>query len=284
MRLLLLFSIAALSFYGCTLPVAVVDVRQERPVPLREIAGEGLPDNMIHDEGSGFHYKFEYDRHNLYLKLASEDPVLVSKIAYFGLTVWIDRAGERNRDQGFRFPMTARVAGMGTGSTGNRAGMTAPRPEGGSARSLPEAPGTLLERAEEIELIGIYGTASRTVKIWDSRIRVRVAMVDGIFIYEAVIPFEMLQRGFDPFAAGGQWTVGLETGHYVSPAQPRQVQPRGGSPGGGIGQPGRMPGQYPGQYPTQYPMADRARFDARGGEMAALSRPSRLWLRLEFVR
>ncbi|TVR74692.1 MAG: hypothetical protein EA408_02010 [Marinilabiliales bacterium] len=268
-------------------------MRQESPVSLRHLAAGELTDNMIHDEGSGFHYKFEYDRNNLYLKLAAEDPVLVSKIAYFGLTVWIDRAGERNKDQGFRFPVPARVAGRPAGGSGTQAGVTARRaqegmaanrPGEGSARILPEKPGALLERAEEIELIGIYGSASRTVKIWDSRIRVSVAMVEDLLVYEAVIPFEMLQRGFDPFTAGGQWTVGLETGHYEPPAQPRQVQPRGGSPSGGIGQPGRMPGQYPGQYPSQYPMADRARIDARGGEMAAFSRPSRLWMKLEFAR
>ncbi len=283
MRLLILFSIVLTVLYACSTPTALVELRQEKPEPLKKVAAIGLPGNMVHDERSGFHYNFEYDRNNLYINLAAEDPNLVSKIAFFGLTVWIDREGDRNREQGFRFPMPARVtvAPREEARTGQQPGRTGGGTQRTGAGTSGLSTGYLLDMAEYIELMGIYGTSTRKVNTRDSRIRVTASMVDNIFVYEAVVPYEMLGWGYNPLAAGGRMSIGLETGYYDPPSPSRQA-PAARRPDGGLGQPGRMPGQYPGRYPGQYPMPDQVRTGQRTGPLASLSRPSRLWVKLEF--
>ncbi len=283
MRLSILFTIVLSVLYGCSTPTALVESRKDKPVPLNQAAAEGLPGNMVHDERSGFHYNFQYDRNSLYINLAADDPDLVNKIAYFGLTVWVDKEGERNREQGFRFPMPARlpVAHRAEAGTGRQPGRADGGTQGTGARTPGTNPGSVLDLAEDIELIGIYGSSIRKVKMRDSRIRVTASMVNNILVYEAVVPYEMLGWGYNPVAAGGRMSIGLETGYFDPPSPSRQA-PSARRPDGGFGQPGRMPGQYPGRYPGQYPMPDQVRTGQRTGPLAALSRPSRLWVRLEF--
>ncbi len=283
MRLPILFSILLSVLYACSAPTALVESRQKKPSSLKEAAAGGIPGNMVHDERSGFHYNFEYDRNNLYINLAADDQDLVNKIAFFGLTVWVDKEGQRNREQGFRFPLPARVPVVPPSDT--RQGRQPGRNSAGTQRTVAGAaagtPGYLLDMAENIELIGIYGTSTRMVRTRDSRIRVTASMVNDVLVYEAVVPFEMLGWGYDPIAAGGKMSVGLETGYFDPPSPSRQA-PAARRPDGGLGQPGRMPGQYPGRYPGQYPMPEQVRAGQRTGPLASLSRPSRLWVNLEF--
>ena len=277
-KTLLLLAILILS--GCSMPTAIVAPKQEQRVALMEEVKEGLPDRMKYHEKTGFSYEFQYDRYNLYLKLATSDPDDIRKIVYFGFSVWIDRKGEKNQDQGFRFPRGARLsqlerpAGRSQGTTGATQG-TAVRSGGDDLNSV-------LERTDEIDLIGIYGTATRTVKMRDSRIRVRAEIADGILTYEAVIPFEMLEFGYNPLAAHSNMSIGLKTGHFEAPSRSDRQRPPQTRTGDGIGRRGPGQGQYPGQYPGRTP--ERSIMESRSSEMGRLSRPTSLWIALEFDR
>lgn len=275
MRLIsILFFLALILISSCSVPVAIVEPRRADREVLTEEIQNGLPARMTLHEGSGFYYGFEYDRNNLYLRLATSDPEVKTKIAYFGLTVWIDREGDKNKVQGFTFPKAAKIPTASQSST-RRSGTGRPA-EGITISSV-------LRRAEEIDLIGIYGTSVRTVKMRDSRIRAETGLVEDFLVYEATIPFEMLEYGYDPGRSGTGISVGLETGHLEMPrSSDRQRPPQGRTGGDGMRRPGGMTGQYPGQYPGRIP--DRSMMDQRPSDINKLSRPTRLWLTLEFER
>jgi hypothetical protein len=140
-----------------------------------------------------------------------------------------------------------------------------------------------LRMAEEIDLIGIYGTSVRTVKMRDSRIRAKTGLVEDFLVYEATIPFEMLEYGYDPARSGNGISIGMETGYLDMPRSSNRQSPYQGTRGGdGMRRPGGMTGQYPGQYPGRIP--DRGMMDQRPSEINRLSKPTRLWLTLEFER
>lgn len=253
------------------MPVALV-VPEREPLVTEGKFAAGMKESMQYDEGSGFYYDFGYDTANLYLNLVVGDPDVIRKIAYFGFTVWIDRMGGKSQDQGFRFP------------TGIRIRQYQPEGQGGQAVSAGLHGGdvsNLIEISEEIDLIGIYGTSVRRVKMRDSRIRVIAEVVDDILFYRAVIPYEVLGFGYDPLSAGSGISIGLETGHFEQPsASDLRRQPS--RSGDMMGRPGGMTGRYPGQYPGRIP--DRGMLEQRSSEINSLSRPTRLWLALEFER
>ncbi len=263
---LFVFPVVMLFVTGCATPEALVTSRDAVDEFILTGFSSGMTDGMELHENSGFYYKFERDRDNLYLLLATSDLVLQRKIIYFGLTIWTDRTGNHNKNQGFRFPVD------------------------GQARPLyPSVPqvqaetdfNTLLSRAGEIDLIGIYGSSVRTVKRRDSRIRVDASIQDDFLVYKAVVPFGLLKHGFNPVADNGKMSLGIETGSFKAPSQNRRARDFDGRrPGGGLGQPGgmtgRMPGQAPGRMPGQEQPAEQ------WSDMNLLSRPTRLWIDLSF--
>ena len=265
-NLLFIFPVVMLFVFGCATPEAVVTSREV--VDEFTIAGfsPGMTDRMEFHENSGFYYKLERDRDNLYLLLATSDLVLQRKIIYFGLTIWTDRTGNHNKNQGFRFPVA------------------------GQARPLylfgPEAQtetdfNILLNRAGEIDLIGIYGSSVRTVKRRDSRIRVDASIQDDFLVYKAVVPFGLLKHGFNPEADNGKMSLGIETGSLEASSQERRARDFDERrPGGGIRQPGGMTGRMPGQAPGRMPVSEQA--PEQRSDMNLLSRPTRLWVDLSF--
>ena len=285
MRIIKTFLLLAILIHsGCSMPTALVAPKTEQRAPLKEEVKDGLPEGMQYHEKTGFSYEFQYDKDNLYLKLATRNPDDIRKIVYFGFSVWIDRNGEKNQVQGFRFPRDARLsqverpAGRSQGTAGTSQGTTGRASVGGL--------NSVLERADEIDLIGIYGTATRTVKMRDSRIRVKAEIADDILTYEAVIPFEMLEFGHNPLAAHSNMSIGLKTGHFEAPSRSDRQRPPQTRTGDGTGRRGPGQGQYPGQYPGRDPgsMPDRSMMESRSSEMGRLSRPTSLWIALEFDR
>ncbi len=259
--------IAVLFLSGCKTPTAIVNLRQAEDD--LTIAGfdSGITERMEFHENSGFFYKFDYDKENLYLILATSDEDLQRKIVFFGLAVWTDRTGGHNKNQGFRFPPADNLL--------NNQQVMAP------ARS-PDDLRSLLERTDKIELIGIYGNSVRTVKRRDSQIRINAGFVDDVLIYRATVPFGLLEHGYSP-AGRGKMSIGLETGHLEAPSSARRAQDFDGRrpadrrrPQSGMS--GRMPGQSPGM------MTDWSRMEAQRAAAGNLSRPARLWIDLDFVR
>ncbi len=288
MRIIKTFPLLAiLILSGCSMPTAIVAPKQEQRAALMEEVKEGLPERMKYHDKTGFFYEFQYDRDNLYIKLATSDPDDIRKIVYFGFSVWIDMKGEKNQDQGFMFPRGARLsqlerpAGRSQGTAGDRQG-TAGAAQGTAVRSRGDGLNLVLNRADEIDLIGIYGTETRTVKMRDSRIKVRAEIVDDILIYEAVIPFEMLEIGYNPLTAHSNMSIGLKTGHFEAPSRSDSQRPPQTRTGDGTGRRGPGQGQYPGQYPGRMP--DRSIMESRSSEMGRLSKPTSLWIALEFDR
>ncbi len=272
--------LAIIIFSGCSMPAAIVAPKAEQRAALSEEVKDGLPEGMQYHEKTGLSYELQYDKDNLYLKLATSDPDDIRKIVYFGFSVWIDRKGEKNQDQGFRFPRAARLSQLER-PTGRSHG-TAGTSQGTTGRAGVGDLNSVLERADEIDLTGIYGTATRTVKMRDSRIRVKAEIADDILTYEAVIPFEMLEFGYNPLAAHSNMSIGLKTGHFEAPSRSDRQRPPQTRTGDGIGRRGPGQGQYPGQYPGRTP--DRSIMESRSSEMGRLSRPTSLWIALEFDR
>lgn len=62
-------------------------------------------DQLTHDPGSKLFYGVSHDDHYLYLALQSRDPVVQRKIMAFGLTLWLDPTGKKEKDKGIRYPV-----------------------------------------------------------------------------------------------------------------------------------------------------------------------------------
>jgi len=165
------FSIVIIMMSGCSMPRAFVAPVTGPVTSMMDWASQGLPESMKTNENTGFHYDFEYDHSNLYIKLATSDPDVIRKIVYFGFTIWVDRTGGKEQKQGFSYPKGASFSPdkRPVRWTTAPAGWTQPS----LASSTMEDLNSLLERADEIDLIGIYGTAARSVKMRDSPVRVR---------------------------------------------------------------------------------------------------------------
>ncbi|MGF1585072.1 MAG: hypothetical protein ACFCUM_07110 [Bacteroidales bacterium] len=258
---------------GCSVPTAVVAPREANQNALAFASGSGMEERLVLNESTGFEYAFEYDKSNMYLYMTTTDQELQRKIVYFGLTIWIDRTGGNNKVQGFRFPLSANMPVV-TRREGNPGSLIAL--SGSNLNSV-------LNRADEIELIGIYGSSVRKVRKRDSRIRIITEINDSILIYQAAIPFEVLEFGFNPGDGNSTVSIGFETGHYEAPSARRSQFPYdGGRQTGGMGYPGSRPGQMPGQYAGRMP--ERDQMAQRGSVFGNLSRPARLWLDLEFLQ
>ena len=159
------------------------------------------------------------------------------------------------------------------GNANNRGALMQKFPDGGTVKAA-------LDRTDEIELIGIYGSSTRKVKMRDSRIRVSAEIVKDELIYEAVSPYEMLQFGFNPLTNNGSMSIGFETGYFKpAPMGRRQMMPDNDWQRGGM-TPGRgrqMPGQAAGRMP------ERAQSAPSGAALGELSKPTRLWISLDFT-
>ena len=258
--LFIVVSLSVLALAGCSTPKAIVTKKEAGKQTLTAEEKIVLTEHMDYHERTEFYYMLQYDKSNLYLTLATFNQNLQRKIGHFGFTVWIDKTGGKNREQGFRFPLGARMAGdyrersINLSMMGYRIGPI----------------NALLERADEIDLIGIYGTSTRTVRMRDSRIRVKAERIENMLIYEAVIPYELLRFGFNPLADIISMSIGLETGHF----EPTSTS--GGRTPSDVRRPGGMSGRVPGRMP------DRGLMNQRLENMGELSRPTRLWLELEF--
>lgn len=260
-------ALAAVAFAGCSSPKAVVTKKTAESHPFYTGTLDASLDGLIYNERTDLHYHIEYDDRNLYLTLATSNQDIQRKIGYFGFTVWVDRDGSRNENQGFRYPLSAWLPSVAGEDRINASRMGL---KGGSISAL-------LEKSDEIELIGIYGSSSRTVKKRDSRIRVKAEIIDGILVYESVIPFEVLKHGFGNPDKKTVMSLGLETGYFRPPPPGRGQQSQDARrPTGGMRQPAGASGQMPGRVP------DRGLMNRGFENMETLSRPTRLWLELEF--
>jgi hypothetical protein len=239
---------------GCAgIPKAIVIPGQ---TGIKTVSGDDLKEMMVFNERTGFSYTFGYDKDNLFIYLMAEDAALQKKIAYHGFAVWIDRSGEKNREQGFRFP-------VGLNQDHYR----------------PENIESALGLAGTVELIGIYGSSSRKVKMRDSQVRVRAEIVDGLLLYRAVVPFELLR--FGTIEPGTLVKIGLETGFQAaSRGEGRQIHQDGRMAGGGMGPRGRRPGDMMPGHTSRMP--DRGYMHTPRIGTDELSKPSSLWIELEF--
>lgn len=267
MRRLSVFVSLILLAGSCTMPTALVSFRdKQKTTP--PVSPAGLEEgSMTYDKRSGFSWLFQYDDKNLYLNLAAADRDLQRKIVFFGMTVWIDRDGGKNTGQGFTYPIGFRLPvapGQGLGARPGRS-------------FSPQDMESALKLAEEIDLIGIYGSSTRRVKVRDSRIRTEARIIDDVLFYSAVIPYEVLQFGYSPVSSGTPVSIGLETGRFEPPSSSRRQEPDDARRGGGGMRPaGGMTGQTPGRMPYAGPA------DQRDTNMGALSRSTKLWIMLEF--
>jgi hypothetical protein len=262
-KILLLIPLLIAFMAGCSTPRALVTGREIVDDISGQGFGTGIAEKMEFHENSGIFYKFESDKENLYLLFATSDPALQRKIAYFGLTIWIDRSGDRNKVQGFRFPVSdAYLTSVPATIQGAHPDIT-----------------SMLRNAGDIELIGIYGSSPRTVKRRDSQVKVEAFVQEDFLVYKAVVPYGMLKHRFHPADGDGKMSVGFESGFLDNSARERRPQEYNGRrQGGNMPYPGGMAGRMPGQV-GRIPGAEQ---DTEARVPGGLTRPTRLWIELEF--
>lgn len=183
-------------------------------------------------EGTPVSLGVQNDGEYLYLALLTNDPVLVQQIAFRGLIVWFDPAGEQAQAFGIRFPL----------GLSDRGGA---RPPGeGPPRRDPDVLTELFNNASLAELeflnAGATSGARRGVATLPG-IEADAMLAYGTLTYELRIPLQQsATHGFAVGAAPGTAiSLGLETPEIDRNTFDRM---RGDAPGGGFDSPGARGG------------------------------------------
>jgi hypothetical protein len=176
------------------------------------------------DTKEKLNYSVTNDRDNIYILLSTKNEQEQQKILEGGLTVWINKQGEKNEEgaAGIAFP---------TGSHSRDAGIMRGRPE------LYQEKKIMLAEIKDYTLLGFnknkavenydYG------KISDEGVDVRIDFnTSGELIYEALVPFSAVFAKSSTHNYGGR---NLTVGFYIDGLLPQQGQGRQGRRGGGGG-------------------------------------------------
>jgi hypothetical protein len=143
-----------------------------------------------YDDKAQIGYAISNDRDNLYITVETGDPATQLKIIKEGLTVWIDRKGEKNELTAINFPIPS------AGQTGERAAGGPAQPGAGQQRQRMELEDRVkkaLEGANEYSLQGFkFCNLQFPILENDScGIKVRMAIdEDNELVWEAVVPFK----------------------------------------------------------------------------------------------
>jgi len=172
-------------------------------------------------------YSITNDKDNIYILMSTKNEQEQQKILEGGLTVWINKQGEKNEEgaAGIAFP---------TGSHSRDAGIMKGRPE------LYQEKKIMLAELKDYTLIGFNKTKAVENydygKISEEGVDVRIDFnASGELIYEALVPLSAVYAKNSSHNYGGR---SLTVGFYIDGLIPQQGQGygrrRGGDGGGGV--------------------------------------------------
>lgn len=215
------------------------------------------------DKSSKLCYTVGHDDHNVYVALKVGDPLVQKKIMLFGLTLWIDTTGGKQKMKGVRFPISLDSQGNDEIADNVRSNLP-PRTQ----LALPESRRRILKPAilDQMMLLGFHNKEQQLVSVGaESGIEVIIKRQKpaGI-IYEAQLPYKMLYT--EP-SEEISLSLGFITGHLELPEEVDGLRSPGMNPGGGrYPGGGRMNGQ-------QGAPSDKS------ADLEELQKSTKLWLK-----
>lgn len=197
--------------------------------------------SYAYDASTGIMYQVSNNKDSLFINLKFTSQLTRIKVLGFGLTVWIDPAGKRNRRLGINYPL-----GNKKHLTNRRKNLSNPeinKGEGGmleidhSKNESPEAALKLMNR--DIRLIG-FAEKGKAMKqsLFQSDVEATIKPnEEGTLVYSLAVPLKKLSDA-SAFEKSSPVSLGFVTGH----AEKRQSNEKmnrgriggGGSPMGGV--------------------------------------------------
>ncbi|HKL38325.1 MAG TPA: hypothetical protein VJ876_05465 [Bacteroidales bacterium] len=90
---------------GCTNTIRRLSSTPQPEKPIVDAVLDDWEGKLEYDPKSHFFYGITHDRENIYLALQVKHPAVQRKIMAFGMTVWYDTTGRREKAQGIRYPV-----------------------------------------------------------------------------------------------------------------------------------------------------------------------------------
>jgi hypothetical protein len=190
-----------------------------------------LPDFLYNSDNKIF-YIIGNDKDSLFICLKIPDEFQQAKILHGGITLWIDLKDKKHKELGIRFPV----------------GKMPPKHFKDNEQYLDvnERRNQLLERLNEIELIGFNGDKDRYIIPCDNPADIHASIdydKNGYLFYKLVIPFNKLPAS--TWNSDKLFSIGFETAEQNFSGQKREGhEGEGMHPGGRGGRAGGMGGGY----------------------------------------
>jgi len=195
-----------------------------------------------YDEKAGLGYAVSNDRENLYITVETGDPATQLKILSEGLTVWIDRKGEKGEETAINYPIPVNPNGKEQRAPRQKVQGEGQQGLGGEhpqkqRMELEDRVRAALDGAKEYSLQGFKGCNLQfpILETDTCGIMVRIGLdADNELIWEAKVPFKSFY--FKPQVTradkGKAISICLET---TAMKRPPGQSSAGGSHGGGSG-------------------------------------------------
>ena len=216
------------------------------------------------DKTSKLCYAVGHDDHNVYVALEVGDKLVQRKIMLFGLTLWIDTTGGKQKMKGVRFPIPFDNQRNDEIADNVRSNLP-PRTQ----RALPETRRRILKPAilDQMMLLGFHNKEQQLVSVAeDTGIEIRIKRQKPVgIIYEAQLPYKMVYT--DEPSEKISLSLGFITGSLELPDEMSGLRSPGMNPGGG-------------RYPGGGRMSGRE--GAQSGQspdLEELQKSTKLWLR-----
>jgi hypothetical protein len=190
-----------------------------------------------YDEKAQLGYAVSNDKDNLYITVETGDPATQLKILRNGLTVWIDKTGEKNEETAINYPIPGETAEEGR-QDGKRPSQGEWQGSGQDKRrmELEDRVRKAIAGANEFSLQGFKGCNMQFQLMEKDSCGIMVRMnldADNELVWEAVVPFKAFysKQEIDKRDKGKPISICFETVGIKKPAG----QGGGGGYGGGGG-------------------------------------------------
>ena len=256
----------------------VTGVWQNNPIIIDGKDSDWIKPLTYTDTKERLSYSITNDKDNIYILISTKNEQEQQKILEGGLTVWINKQGEKNEEgaAGIAFP---------TGSHSRDAGIMRGRPELYQEKKL------MLAELKDYTLLGFnknkavenydYG------KISEEGVDVRIDFnASGELIYEALVPLSAVYAKNNLHSYGGR---SLSVGFYIDGLLPQQGG-YGGRRGGGGGGVSIGAGMGMGSFGSGGGMGlsigsgSLARIGGRGGKDQQLYKLSKIWKEVSLAK
>ncbi|CAN5189594.1 hypothetical protein BH09BAC3_BH09BAC3_01850 [soil metagenome] len=234
------------------------------------VVADGVADEWplawVDDDDKKFSYTICSDNNNLYIRMRTNDEMVRQKIAWFGLTVWLDPNGKKKRKLGLHFPSGVeskeRLDKL-RATEDSRKDMNANQRD----QFKKDINKSMISDLEVLELIGLADKPLTSTRSGITNgIKVAIAaQEDGSYVYESVIPFKSFRLSK---VSLDEMLIGFETGKYVPPPVKNSNPSSGMGSGMGMGGGGMGSGMQGGGY--------------RGGVSSPYMASTNIWVSVKF--